>query len=83
MEEANITFHNEISIMIQAQIFAGPTLLSTFLVEPGAAQIMPTSVKPYDIYLKNGATGRGIAYKLGVESSSLTLAVHNGRYTIR
>jgi len=83
MAETGITFHNKIDIKIQAQIFAGTTLISTCLVEPGATQILPTSLKQYDIYLKNGATGWGIAHKLDSQSTSLTLDVHNGRYTIR
>lgn len=83
MAETGITLHNKIDIKIQAQIFAGTTLISTCLVEPGATQILPTSAKPHDIYLKNGAAGWGIAHKLGIVSASLTLDVHNGRYTIR
>jgi hypothetical protein len=83
MVETGITFSNKLDIKVQAQIFVGPTLISTCLVQPGATEMLSTTSKRYDIYLKNGATGWGLAHKLDIESTSLTLAVHSGRYTVR
>ena len=83
MVETEVTLHNNIDIKVQAQIFVGRTLISTGLIAPGVTHMLPIPLTRYDIYLKNGATGWEITHKLDTESKSLTLAVHNGRYTLR
>ena len=82
MAEAEVTFHNKIKIRVQAQIFMGPTLISTCVADPGEVCVLTADSAHFDIYFKNGATGRGIAYKLDNESFTLTLSQHNGRYII-
>ena len=67
---------------VQAQIFAGRTLVSTCVVDAGETRILPVNSVHYDIFFKNGATGWEIARKLESAANSFTLSQHKGRYTI-
>ena len=67
---------------MQAQIFAGRTLISTCVAGPGETRVLPAEAERYDIYLKNGATGWEIARKLGSEAKTLTLSQEKGRYVL-
>jgi hypothetical protein len=84
-EEGNmteITFHNKAEIRVQAQIFIGRALVSTYVANPGEVCSLSATSARYDIYLKNGATGWGIAHKLDSEAKTLTLSQLKGRYVI-
>jgi hypothetical protein len=82
MTEIEITFHNEAEIRVQAQIFAGRTLVSTSVTGPGETCILPAEAAGYDIYLKNAATGWEITRKLNSAATTATLKQRNGRYVI-
>ena len=82
MVEQEITFHNMTEIRVQAQIFAGRTLVNTSVVDPGETRILPSKLLRYDIFFKHGATGWEIARKLDSEAKSFTLSQHKMRYTI-
>jgi hypothetical protein len=82
MTETEITFHNRTEIGVQAQIFAGRTLVSTCVAGAGETRILPTKSLRYDIFFKNGATGWEIARKLDSEANTFTLSQHKGRYII-
>jgi hypothetical protein len=82
MAEIEVTFHNEAEIRVQAQIFAGRTLVSTCVAGPGEIHILPAESVRYDIFFKNGATGWEIARQLDSEAKTLTLNHHKGRYVI-
>ena len=82
MEKREITFFNKAEIRVQAQIFAGPTLISTCLADPGESRTLPAETVPYDIFLKHGGTGRELARKLDSEDKTVTLTHQKGRYTI-
>jgi hypothetical protein len=82
MVETEITFHNRTKIRVQAQIFTGRTLVSTYVVGPGEVHSLPAKSLRHDIFLKNGATGWEIARKLDSEARTFTLSQHKGRYTI-
>lgn len=82
MTETEITFHNKAEIKVQAQIFSGYTLVSTCLVNPGEVCLLLINSTPYDIYLKNGATGWELAHKLDYDAQALTPSHHKGRYII-
>lgn len=83
MAETGITFRNEANIRVQAQIFAGRTLVSTCVVDPGEVHILAAAESvQYDIFLRNGATGWEIARKLDSEAKIVTLRHHMGRYVI-
>ncbi len=82
MIETEVTFHNKINIRVQAQIFIGPTLVSTCVADPGEVCVLSAESARYDIYFKNGATGWNIARKLDNETKTLTLSQHKGRYII-
>lgn len=82
MAATELTFHNNIKLRVQAQIFLGHTLISTCLANPGEVCILPAESSPYDIFFKNGATGWEIARKLNNEANSLTLSQQNGRYVL-
>ena len=82
MTEIEITFHNKAEIKVQAQIFTGRTLVGTCVVGPGEVRTLPAPSVRYDIYLKNGTTGWGIARKLDNEAETLTLSQQKGRYII-
>jgi hypothetical protein len=82
MAETEVTFHNEVEIKVQAQIFTGRTLISTCVADPGEIRTLLTELSPHDIYFKNGATGWEIARKLGNEAKTLTLSQHRERYII-
>lgn len=77
-----ITFCNKVDIKVQAQVFDGRTLVSTCVAAPGESRVMPVSLVRYDIFLKNGATGWGLAYRLDSDARTLTLSLLNGRYVI-
>ena len=82
MAETEITFHNEAEIRVQAQIFTGRTLVSACMAGPGEIRVLLTEPMPYDIFLKNGATGWEIARKLDSEAKTITLRKHKGRFVI-
>lgn len=82
MAKTEITFHNKAKIKVQAQIFAGCTLISNCVAEPGEICVLPADSGRYDIYLKNGSTGWEIARKLDSEAKTLTLSQHEGWYTL-
>jgi hypothetical protein len=82
MAKTEITFHNKANIRVQAQIFAGRTLICNCVVQPGEIHMLPSNSGRYDIYLKNGSTGWEIARKLDSEAKTLTLSQNNGWYTI-
>jgi hypothetical protein len=82
MAETEVTFHNKIKIRVQAQIFTGGTLVSTYVADPGEVCVLSAESLRYDIYFKNGATGWEIAHKLDNEAKTLTLSQQKGRYII-
>jgi hypothetical protein len=82
MVETEKTFHNKTEIRVQAQIFAGRTLVSTCMVDPGEIHILPVNSLPFDIFFKNGATGWEMARKLDSDTTSFALSQHKRRYTI-
>ncbi len=82
MTKPEITFHNKSEIKVQAQIFAGRTLVGTCVAGPGETRSLPAESARYDIYLKNGVTGWEIAHKLDSEAKTLTLSQQKGRYVI-
>lgn len=83
MTQLDITFHNQATIKVQAQIFVGRTLVSTGLVAPGETCHLQATSKPYDIYCKNSATGWEMARHLGSEAQSVTLQRKAGRYLVK
>lgn len=83
MEENDITFHNEIKIKVQTQIFVENELVSTSLVEPGQSCTMISRASRFDIYCKNSITGWRLAYKLNSEANILTLSGYHGGYIIK
>lgn len=82
MAEIEVTFHNEAEIRVQAQIFAGPTLVSTCVAGPGEIRILQAESAPYDIFFKNGATGWELVRQLDSAAKTVTLSQHKGRYVI-
>ena len=82
MGKSEITFHNKTEIRVQAQIFAGRTLISTSVVDPGEICILTAKSSGYDIFFKNGATGWEIARKLGSDANTFTLSQNKRRYTL-
>jgi hypothetical protein len=82
MVETEITFHNRTETRVQAQIFAGRTLVCTRVVGPGEIRILQAKSLPYDIFFKNSATGWEIARKLDSEAKSFTLSQHKRRYAV-
>ena len=82
MVETEITFNNRAAIRVQAQLFTGPTLVSTCVAGPGESRSLPATSARYDINFKNGATGWEVARKLDSEAKTFTLSQHKGRYTI-
>ena len=82
MTETEITFRNEVEMKVQAQIFMGRTLFSACLTGPGEIRILLAEPMPYDIFLKNRATGWEIARKMGSEAKIVTLKQRKGRYII-
>ena len=83
MVETEITFHNKTETRVQAQIYAGRTLVSTSLVDPGEVSALPSESLRIDIFFKNSATGWEIARKLGSDGNNFTLSQHKNRYTIK
>lgn len=84
-ENVSITelkFHNKIKMRVQAQIFLGRTLISTCLANPDEVCVLIKESSPYDIFFKDGATGREIIRRLNSEATSLTLSQENGRYIL-
>lgn len=78
MAKTEITFHNQATIKVLAQIFTGHTLVSTCLAGPGESCILPAALARYDIFLKNGATGWEIARKMDSEDKTITLRQQKG-----
>jgi hypothetical protein len=82
MAESEITFCNKTEIRVQAQIYAGRALVSTCVVDPGETYILPANSLRFDIFFKNGATGREIARKMDSGANSFTLNQNQSRFTI-
>lgn len=82
MAEAQVTFHNEADIRVQAQVFAGRSLVSTCLANPGEIHILETGSTRHDIYLRDAATGWEIARKRDSEAVTIVLSRHQGRYIL-
>lgn len=82
MAEIEVTFHNESELRVQAQIFAGRTLIDTCVLNPGEIHVLSAEPLRYDIFLKDGATGWEIARKLDSEFTTVTLRHEKGRYVI-
>jgi hypothetical protein len=82
MVESEITFCNKTEIRVQAQIFAGRALVSTCVVDPGDTYILPANSLRFDIFFKNGATGREMARKLDSGANSFTLNQNHRQFTI-
>lgn len=80
--EVKITFNNNATIKVQAQIYVGRALVSTCLANPGESGSLTSTSARYDIFFKNGATGREIARKLDSEANSFTLNPKNQGYSI-
>ncbi len=55
---------------------------STCVANPGEVCTLLAEASRYDIFFKNGATGRELARKLNNEADSLTLSLENGRYIL-
>jgi hypothetical protein len=82
MVETEIKFHNKTELKVQAQIYAGRTLVSTCVVGPGEIRTLPVQSERYDIFFKNGATGWEIARKLNSDANRFSLSQDNSRYTV-
>ena len=83
MAETEITFHNKAAIRVQAQVFAGRTLVSSCVVGPGEIQTLtPADSAPYDIFFKHSTTGWEIARKLGSQAVEFTLSQVKGKYIL-
>ena len=82
MVESEIAFCNKTEIRVQAQIYAGRVLVSTCVVDPGETTILPANSLRFDIFFKNGATGREMARKLDSGANSFTLNQNHRRFTI-
>ncbi|MFO7538463.1 MAG: hypothetical protein R6X32_10440 [Chloroflexota bacterium] len=82
MAETEITFHNNVEIRVQAQLFADGSLISTCVAGPGESRSLPAEVPPYDVYLKDSTTGWELARHLNSAATTLTLSRHKGRYLI-
>jgi len=50
MVETDIIFHNKTDIRVQAQIFAGRTLVSTCVVDPGGTRPLMAKSLRYDVF---------------------------------
>lgn len=82
MAKIKVAFHNESGIRVQAQIFAGRTLVDTCVLNPGEIHVLSAEPQRYDIFLKNGATGWEIARKLDCDFTTVTVRHEMGRYVI-
>ncbi|MFN2135158.1 MAG: hypothetical protein ACK2UK_04335 [Candidatus Promineifilaceae bacterium] len=82
MVERKITFYNKTAINVQAQVYAGRTLVSTCVADPGETCFMSAKSLRYDVFFKNAATGWEIARKLDSDTKDFALSQDNGRYTI-
>jgi len=80
--EPQITFQNKTEIRVQAQIFAGRTLISTCVVGPGEIRSLPAKSLGFDIFFKDSSSGWEIARKLGSDANSFTLSQNKRRYTL-
>jgi hypothetical protein len=67
---------------VQAQIYAGRTLVSTCMAEPGEICALSAESMHYDVFFKNGATGWEIARKIDSDMKKFTLSQDKSRYTI-
>jgi hypothetical protein len=77
-----VTFHNNATIKVQAQIYTGRTLISACLAGPGETHTLSAESMPYDIFFRNGATGWEVARELNSEAKTYTLNQSQGRYSI-
>jgi len=77
-----VTFRNNATIKVQAQIFTGRTLISACLAGPGETHTLSAESMPYDIFFRNGATGWEVARELNSEAKTFTLNQRQGRYSI-
>ena len=82
MAKIEIKFHNKITIRTLVQIFVGHSLISSGIAEPGETCLLSAETGQYDIFVKNGLTGRELARKLGGEAKSVTVSQHKGRYIV-
>jgi len=82
MIETEIAFHNKTETRVQAQIYAGRTLVSTSVADPGEIRTLPAKSLRFDIFFKNSATGWEIARKLDSDANNFTLSQHKNRYSI-
>jgi hypothetical protein len=80
MAELEVTFHNEATVRVQAQVFMGRTLVSTTLASPGETILLSVESIPYDVYFKNVATGWEITRQLNSKATTVTLLRKAGRY---
>ena len=80
MAEIEITFRNEVEVRVQAQIYAGRTLVSTCVASPGETRSLRAESAPYDIFFKNSTTGWELARQLDSAAKTVTLRQQNGRY---
>ncbi|MFN2170601.1 MAG: hypothetical protein ACK2UF_04145 [Candidatus Promineifilaceae bacterium] len=83
MVETDIIFHNKTDIRVQAQIFAGRTLVSTCVVDPGGTRPLMAKSLRYDVFFKNGATGWEIARKLNSDARDFTLNQGKNGYSVQ
>lgn len=80
MTEIEVTFRNEANIGVQAQIFAGRTLISTFVARPGETGRLRAESAPYDIFFRNSTTGWEVARQLDSTAKTVTLRQQAGRF---
>jgi hypothetical protein len=80
MKEIEVTFRNEATIGVQAQIYAGRTLISTCVARPGETGRLRAESAPYDIFFKNSTTGWEVARQLDSRAKTVTLRQQAGRF---
>lgn len=80
MAEIEVIFRNEVEVRVQAQIYAGRTLVSTCVASPGETRHLRAASAPYDIFFKNSSTGWELARQLDSEAKQVTLQQKGGRY---
>jgi hypothetical protein len=83
MVETEIIVHNMTEIKVLAQIYAGRTLVSTCVVDPGGTGPLSAKSIRFDVFFKNGATGWEIARKLNSDARDITLNHDRHGYTIQ
>ena len=78
MSKTKITLHNQTNIKTQALVFSGQVLVYNCRVAPGETCVLADASRPYDIFVKNGATGWELARRLGSQATTLTLTRQHG-----